>query len=541
MNKFNCALKKVLIFSFIIFSISGCKTIQPPVEIQPTPDYTKEDVIENEAKQIRKLLEVDPVKALWRSSFIKENKIYDECISNMELQIERSIEQKDIILSKQLYNSLVHCGYKDTKNYAKKIMEIKEPELPGSHISANKIPKNSADCVNATVTVWVDKGYKVQKGAGILDIVIGSGFFIDERGYIITNYHVIKDLVDPTYEGFSRLYIRLSSDTDTKIPAKVIGYDSIVDLALLKVELEPQFVLELGSSSDLSVGDTVSAIGTPVGFEGTVTTGVISATNRSIFNTINVFQLDAAVNSGNSGGPLIDKNRKVQGIVFAGIMQYQGLNFAIPVEYLKMELPYLFNGGEILHSWIGAYGNTFRQNSKKKGLELFYIKPGATAKLAGFEEGDIITKIDNLEIKSLENYHFNLLAFTPGTIVKFTYLDKEGREKTKNVYLEKRPEKPALEFYNSDLKEDSFIPLFGMKLTPSSTTNRKSYTITKVIKGSFADEYGFSENDPITINDVKIDYENKCILLKIRIQNKKKGYLDMPMIIGTSFDSSNYL
>ena len=94
----------------------------------------------------------------------------------------------------------------------------------------------------------------------------------------------------------------------------------------------------MGSSSDLEIGDKISAIGTPVGLEGTLTSGIISSFDRKLLALGNVFQIDAAVNSGNSGGPLIDKNLKVQAIVFAGMLQLQGLNFAIPVEYLKQEL-----------------------------------------------------------------------------------------------------------------------------------------------------------------------------------------------------------
>ena len=90
------------------------------------------------------------------------------------------------------------------------------------------------DCVNATVTIWVDKGIAIHNGMGFADRVLGSGFFIDRKGYIVTNHHVISDMVDPKYEGYSRLYVKLAADQDTRIPAKVIGFDKIHDLALLK-------------------------------------------------------------------------------------------------------------------------------------------------------------------------------------------------------------------------------------------------------------------------------------------------------------------
>lgn len=101
------------------------------------------------------------------------------------------------------------------------------------------------------------------------------------------------------------------------------------------------YVFELGSSSDLSVGDRVFAIGSPLGLDKTLTSGIISSDDRHLFSAGFVFQIDAAVNSGNSGGPLIDEKGRVQAVVFAGVMNYQGLNFAIPVEYLRYDLPFL--------------------------------------------------------------------------------------------------------------------------------------------------------------------------------------------------------
>ena len=183
-----------------------------------------------------------------------------------------------------------------------------------------------------------DKGLKVQYGNGISDIVIGSGFFIDERGYIVTNYHVIESEVDPEYEGYSRLYIKTSKDSETKVPAKVIGYDSVMDLALLKTEITPDFVFQLGSSENLEIGDQIYAIGSPLGLEKTITSGIISTTDRKITTLGTVMQLDASVNAGNSGGPAVSKEGLVQGVVFAGITGYLKLSILVLLATLLFQL-----------------------------------------------------------------------------------------------------------------------------------------------------------------------------------------------------------
>ena len=130
---------------------------------------------------------------------------------------------------------------------------------------------------------------------------------------------MIADLVDKKSESFSRLFIKLAGDSDTRIPAKVIGYDSEIDLALIKTEVEAPYVFSLGSSADLDAGDKIYAIGSPVGLERTLTSGIVSATDRKLFTLASVMQIDAAVNQGNSGGPCIDENGNVQGVVFAAM------------------------------------------------------------------------------------------------------------------------------------------------------------------------------------------------------------------------------
>ena len=289
----------------------------------------------------------------------------------------------------------------------------------------------------------------------------------------------------------------------------------------------------------MQIGDKISVIGTPLGLEGTLTSGIISSTSRSLLTMGNVFQIDAAVNSGNSGGPLIDADRKVQAVVFAGMIQYHGLNFAIPVEYLKQELPLLYSQEELVHGWFGAYGHTKRIRNENIGLEIQYVMPGSSASYAGLKIGDVITKLDGQEIKTLEELQLLCLNYESGTILDCKY-ERDGVEGNTVIYLDKRPNYPLKEIYKSDFVDDSFIPIFGIKMVRSSTTNKKLYKIVYVIEGSIADQNGFSENDSLELQDLYFDDKREIFSALVVIQRRKHGLLDIQMGLSASYDNPNY-
>jgi len=526
-----CAVLPLVCFS--------CRSVKQPAEIAAQLDYSDDVVVRNEIERIDRLMQSEPVEALWHAVLLGDGGKTDECAEIVRLKMKEAAEEKNFLEAERYSASLAAVGIPFVRENG---APQGESDVPGFRpADASKTPKSVRNCIDATVTVWVDRGIAVKNGAGYADRIIGSGFFIDSRGYIITNNHVITDLVDPEYEGFARLYVKLASDPDTRIPAKVTGYDPVLDLALLKVEVEPEFVLQLGSSAELSVGDHVSAIGTPLGLDGTLTSGIISSVDRKLLTLGNVFQIDAAVNSGNSGGPLIDSSMKVQAVVFAGIPRYQGLNFAVPVEYLKQILPFLYAGGETAHAWIGASGRTYRDGPEKGGAVVQYVMPGGTAFMAGMGDGDIITGIQGAEIKSLEDFHFKMMSLQPGTIARMDVLSAGGKKSEIPVYLKKRPLYPAEEIFSSDFVSGSFVPIFGMGLVRSSTLSRKSYTIDRIIRGSAADESGFSENDQISVEDVKFDKDSGYIFAQVYTKRRKKGFLDIIMILASPLDGPYYL
>ncbi len=559
-NKFFAKIA-LCVFSLNFLVFSSCKTSQ--LEIQEH-FYSDDDALNDEIDSIKAISEKDNLKALWRIFLLKERLLLEN--KNLENVNEFYVQQikkctdeyndcvslvnseKDYFMARRILLSFEALGIDESENFlmdaktlSAKILDY-VPKLKSAK-NNNFNFANMSDMIKGTVTVYVDKGIKIEKGSGIVDAVLGSGFFITGNGYIVTNHHVIADMVEKKYEGYSRLYIKLAEDPDTRIPARVVGYDSTLDLALLKTEIEAPYVFALGSSSSLKVGDKVYAIGSPLGLEKTLTSGIISSVDRQLFSAGHVFQLDAAVNSGNSGGPLIDENGIVQAVVFAGVPNYQGLNFAIPVEYLNMELPFLFRGGEKTHPWTCSYGRTKRlpgSGTANEGVSVNYVMNNGSSFRAGIKEDDVIVSINNQNVSSLDELQMIFMNYEAGTIVKLGVLGENSKLRDAYIYLEKRPENPGYQIYSSDLLSNSLYPLIGLKLVNTSTFSKRKFNVTKVLKSSVADEAGFSENDPIEVLGVEINDEKSAAYIKLYAKRRQKGYLDISIALPVSFDNPYY-
>ena len=292
-------------------------------------------------------MESESTKALWRATLLKNNvgntentavnTIVELCGQKVIKQYYEAFRLENNLEAKRLLSSLEAVNYPLDELLTAQKTELENKitsATPGFAIQQDA-SHSVSDYISGTVTIWVDLGIHVSKGLGYANRAIGSGFFIDRSGYIVTNYHVIQSEVDPEYEGYSRLYIKLSSDPETRIPARVVGWDPLLDLALLKTEIDAPYVFPLGSSIELDVGEKIYAIGAPAGLDWTITSGIVSAKGRRLLTMGPVMQIDAAINAGNSGGPILDENGNVEAIAFAGVLEHQGLNFAIPIEYLK--------------------------------------------------------------------------------------------------------------------------------------------------------------------------------------------------------------
>ena len=484
-------LLSIILCSLVFFSCTSTK-LNVQGKNEDTSDYSLEDIRKSEIERTRNIVLTRPCEALWNSVLLQDEELIEYTSKYVRDYCASEIEQKDYLEAYFAWQSLVNAGFEKLASSVITKSELDKlfyNNIPGTGVKKNTTPKeNISSCIAGTVTIWVDLGVKIKSGVGFANRVIGSGFFIDERGYIITNHHVISEVVDPKYEGYGKVYIKLAGNEDDKIPAKVIGWDKIHDLALLKTEIKPPYVFPLGSSSDLKPGDRVYAIGSPLGLESTLTSGVVSSTNRRLFTTGTVLQIDAAVNSGNSGGPCIDVNGNVQAVVFSGILQYQGLNFAIPVEYIKQEIAILYYGGNRRLPWIGGYGHTYKIGNKEAGLEVEYFSPNSAMAKAGIKRGDVITAVDGKSVKNISDIQTILRDYIPETIVKCEYLDSNKSKKSCILYLTERPKAPGYHFYKNDTIQNSFVPLFGISMIPSSTTNSRTFLVTDVLKRSTADE-----------------------------------------------------
>jgi len=230
---------------------------------------------------------------------------------------------------------------------------------------------------------------------------LGSGFIISADGYVITNYHVIRDA--------DEIIVRLSDRREYL--ATVIGTDARSDIAVLKVEADaPLPVLKLGKSSELEVGEWVLAIGSPFGLEHSATAGIVSAKGRSLPNEnyVPFIQTDVAINPGNSGGPLFNLNGDVVGVnsqIYSRTGGYMGLSFAIPIDVVMNVYTQLREKGTVTRGWLGVLiqdvtrelAESFKMD-KPHGALVSKVLPDSPAAAAGIKAGDVIVKFNQFDI-----------------------------------------------------------------------------------------------------------------------------------------------
>lgn len=270
---------------------------------------------------------------------------------------------------------------------------------------------------------------------------IGSGFVFDAaKGYIMTNNHVVR-------EGESWV-VRLGDKRE--LEAKLVGTDPATDIAVLKVDATGLTAAALGNSEDLEVGDWVLAVGNPFGFlEQTVTAGIISAKGRHGItggNYEDLLQTDAAINQGNSGGPLVNVNGEVIGVNNAIISRtggYQGIGFAIPINQAKRIAEQLVKHGNVVRGWIGVKVQDLSAAESKSlnvdggaSIEGVFIK--GPARQAGVLPGDILLKVDGKAVHNARDISELVADMTPGTKVKLT-VRRKLETKTFDVILASQP------------------------------------------------------------------------------------------------------
>ena len=318
----------------------------------------------------------------------------------------------------------------------------------------------------------------------------GSGFIINQDGFILTNNHVVEDADEIT--------VVLSDNRE--FSAKTIGTDPQTDVALLKIDDETENlpVLPLGDSSALEVGEWVIAIGNPFGLSQTVTVGVVSATGRSsvgINEYENFIQTDAAINPGNSGGPLINGRGEVVGIntaLFSRTGGYMGIGFAITINMAKSIEKQLQSQGKVTRGWLGVVIQDVNKDLAEhfglkdaKGILVSEIQKDSPASSAGLKQGDVIIKLDGAELENVSDLRNRVAMIPPGTK---TVLDiiRDGRSKKLQVTIGEQPENFSK--YGRVSGQDSTLEKYGLTLQD--------------LTPELADKFDYEQGSGLIVSDV---------------------------------------
>ena len=344
---------------------------------------------------------------------------------------------------------------------------------------------------------------------------LGSGFIIDEKGIVVTNNHVIQDAED--------IIIRVNGDKEFK--AKVIGADPLSDIAILQLETKEKFIpVKFGNSDKARIGDWVIAIGNPFGLGGTVTSGIISARNRSIglSRYEDYIQTDASINSGNSGGPLFDMNGDVIGINTAilGRSGSIGIGFSIPSNSAKLVIDQLIEFGETKRGWLGVRIQDVTKEiadveklDEPRGALVASVADGSPSAKGGIKAGDIILEFDGQPIQEMKELPIIVARTKVGKKVKLkVWRNKKEISKTITLGRLETSEDFKVAEKNTPSKELSIdkLKITVRELSKDDIQSRKlpnqssGLVITKIENNS-------PLNGSIEVNSIIIEAQKKKI------------------------------
>ena len=365
---------------------------------------------------------------------------------------------------------------------------------------------------------------------------LGSGVIINADGYILTNEHVIGKAV--------RIKVTLVGKQE--FDGRLVGADKASDLAVIKIDpKEPLPYVEMGRSDDLMIGETVIAIGNPFGLQHTVTTGIISALNRSIKageNTIyhDFIQVDSSINPGNSGGPLLNINGSLIGINTAIYQKAEGIGFAIPIDNAKRIINDLISYGKVRRGWLGVSVQDMTPEllqyfklDRHRGVLVTRVFPGSPASRAGMKRGDVILKLDSHEISRKAEYQQRIGSYSLGNSIVFSVL-REGREETIPLKITRISKNQVAEFTRNWLGlgvqgiNEAAIRKYGLQ-------TRRGVVVAKVVPSGAGGRIGINPGDVIRqVNQNQVNNEedfNKAILdaagrdsALLLIQRGRHGY-----------------
>ena len=284
----------------------------------------------------------------------------------------------------------------------------------------------------------------------------GSGIIISDDGYILTNNHVVDTSSSNSYSYYdisdaTSVKVKLNSGTygdDATYDAKIVGKDSQTDLAVLKIDKTDLTAAEFGDSDQAVVGEFVMAVGSPLGLDTTVTQGIISAVNREVESDGTKYiciQTDAAINSGNSGGALVNSEGKVIGINTLKLSGsgVEGIGFAIPINSTLDVTSQLIDHNKVIRPYIGISGINLDESTAKKynlvvGVYVKTVQDFSPAEKAGFQSGDVIVKADGKDVKTMDELNEIKNSHKIGDTMTVV-VNRNGQEKEITITLEETP------------------------------------------------------------------------------------------------------
>jgi len=368
----------------------------------------------------------------------------------------------------------------------------------------------------------------------------GSGFIISPDGYILTNEHVVSEADE----------VEVVIGKDEHIKAKVVGKDAPTDLALLKIDSkEPLPTIPLGDSDKLEIGEWVMAVGFPLAYGKTVTVGVISAKERKIgisqttSSFENFLQTDAAINFGNSGGPLVNIRGEAIGVNTAISLRGQNIGFAVPINQFKMIEDQLKSKGKVIRGYLGVRIGDVTEEIQKafklkntNGAFIQSVEKGSPAEEAGLKHGDVIIKVDNKNIEKSQDLINYISSQKPGTKVK-VYAIRDGKEMDFTVKLTTRKDvgEEEEEITEKEEGEEKDISKLGISVGELTPRYRNYYNVPQEVDGiivlkvkkiSPAYDRGLREGDVIMEANGK-EIKSPKDLKKVYSSLKKGDYLNL--------------
>ena len=341
---------------------------------------------------------------------------------------------------------------------------------------------------------------------------LGSGFILSKDGYILTNYHVVKDADEIIVRFFDR----------RELEAKLIGTDARTDVALLKVDATDLPAVTIGDPNKLQVGEWVLAIGSPFGFEESVTAGIVSAKGRSLpgGNFVPFIQTDVAINPGNSGGPLFNMEGEVVGInsqIYSRTGGYMGLSFSIPMDVVMNVVEQIKKTGKAAHGWLGVQIQDVTRElaesfgmKKPQGALVSKVMPGSPAEKAGLQIGDIITEFNDQPIENSGDLP-PLVGMTPINNKATLKILRQGEEKTIAFNIGLLPEQVDKLAETKKTEKPKPTNRLGVSVTDLTAEERQ---MLQVVKGGVLVQNvvnGAAKNAGIQPGDVILRIHNDII------------------------------